>query len=125
MAWNDDMVADAAEFVAEFGRSRTYRKVVKGAMNTTTGKRAETTTDTTITMHRTKPEMLTEFGDGSRRRGRRCTFQMTAAALAAASITPDTNDRIVDSDLAVWQVEELEHRMDGALVVLTCRRTES
>jgi hypothetical protein len=123
MTWNADMAADAAGHVADFGRSCVYTKRVAGAFNTTTGKRAATETTHTLTMVKAMVQTSPEFGQAVARRVHTATFSITAADLATAGITVDTNDRVTDADSIEFTIQEINHRMDGALVVLTCKRT--
>lgn len=123
MTWNADMAADAAAHVAEFGRDCVYTKRVAGAFNTTTGKRAATETTHTLAMVKGMTETEAEFGQAVSRRVHNTTFSITAADLAAAGITPDANDRVTDAGSVEYSIERINYRMDGALVVLTCKRT--
>ncbi len=123
MTWNADMAADAAAHVAEFGRDCVYTKRVAGAFNTTTGKRAATETTHTLAMVKGMTETESEFGQAVSRRVHSTTFSITAADLAAAGITPDANDRVTDAGSVEYSIERINYRMDGALVVLTCKRT--
>ena len=123
MTWNADMAADAAAHVAEFGRDCVYTKRVAGAFNTTTGKRAATETTHTLAMVKGMSETESEFGKSVSRRVHNTTFSITAADLAAAGITPDGNDRVTDAGSVEYSIERINYRMDGALVVLTCKRT--
>ena len=123
MTWNADMAADAADHVETFGRSCVYTKRVAGAFNTTTGKRAATETTHTLTMVKGMAQTSAEFGQSVARRIHTATFSITAADLATAGITVDTNDRVTDADSIEFTIQEINHRMDGALVVLTCKRT--
>lgn len=123
MTWNADMADDAAAHVAEFGRDCVYTKRVAGAFNTTTGKRAATETTHTLAMVKGMTETESEFGQAVSRRVHNTTFSITAADLAAAGITPDANDRVTDAGSVEYSIERINYRMDGALVVLTCKRT--
>lgn len=123
MAWSDDMATDAADHVSAFGASCTYVKRVPGAFNTATGAKAHTTTSTTISMVKTATNRDLAFSGEAKRPRDTVMFSMTAAALTAAGITPDTNDRVTDADGVSWDVTEVMKRMAGALWVLQCRRT--
>jgi hypothetical protein len=122
MTWTTDMATDAADHVEAFGRSISYTKRALGAMNTTTGKRAATETSTTLSGVVSLETTEAEFSGTAPRRVFMRTVSITAADLAAASITPDANDTITVS-ATVYRIEKINHRMDGALVVLTCKRT--
>jgi len=122
MSWTTDMATDAAYHVEAFGRSISYTKRALGAMNTTTGKRAATETSTTLNAVVSLASTEMEFGSTAPRRVLGATVSITAADLATASITPDANDTITVSG-TTYRVIDINYRMDGALVVLTCKRT--
>lgn len=120
MAWADKMQAMAEKIGTRFGADCTLRKVTPGAMNVSTGKRAETTADTTIRMIQGDQRQRSEFG--SRTKVVQCTFAIETALLEAASITLDQNDRIVDGAGVVWRIERIEHAAAKKFTEVVCSR---
>lgn len=125
MTWASDMAVDAAQLVVQFGRAVSYRAATHSTFDTATGARGIATADTSMTMIRSAVTTEIEFGQRSNRRVEMARFSGTAAAFSAASITPDVNDRLVDTtdSNAQWNIQRIEKKMDGAMLELICTRT--
>ena len=124
MTWSTDMATDAAELVSLFGSARTFRARTLSSFNTTTGARGMVTGDTSIDMIRSAITKRTEFTGRGSMHVCSVKFSATAAALSAASITPDPNDTIIDGS-DTWRIVSIERKMDGAMVEFVCERSST
>lgn len=88
--WDEEMTALADAVNDELSVSVTYRAVTPGAMDETTGKRAVTTSDTTVNACRLRSSV---FVTEAKKRIEQTRWIIAVAGLAAA----DTNDRIIHS----------------------------
>lgn len=122
MTWQTDMAIDAAELVSLFGASRTYRSRTLSSFNASTGARSEVTADNTLSMIRGAVTTTIENNGRTNKRVERVKFSATAAALSAASITPEHNDQIIDG-ANEWLILTIERKMDGAMYEFTCQRS--
>jgi hypothetical protein len=125
MTWATDMAADAAELVSHFGRAVSYRSAVHSTFDSSTGARGIATVDSSLTMIRAAVSVELEFQGRSNRRIEMTRWSVTAAALSALSITPDVNDKIIDTDTPdkPWVIQKIDKKMDGAMYELACTRT--
>lgn len=115
MAWDDEMQSLAGACADAFGVSATYRRVTPGAYTGSTGVRAETTTDTAVTITRG----ASRVEEGMKRKIEIVQWSIEATQLAAA---PAVGDRIVVG-AAVHQITEVAASCNLRAFDLTTART--
>lgn len=90
MAWEDEMESLAEAIADELSVSVTFRTVTRGALNLTTGKPADTTSDATVQACRLRSRTyVTQAG----RRVEQTRWAISAAELGA--VVPDSNALIL------------------------------
>ena len=113
--WAEEMTNLADAIGDELSVPITYRTVTPGALNLTTGKTADTTSDTTVNACRLRGR--TDIAPSGKR------VEQTRWLIPAASVAaPDSNDRIVyDGD--TYRIVSTERSLDGTMWELTTERS--
>ena len=112
----DDLGAAAVDPCHGFGGPVTVKRIVKGAMNTTTGVRAESAT--TYSVDAVRGEITTS------RRGETTieTCVIAFRKIDVAGLDASEGWRIVDADAFEWEVVAVEFKVDRRILEAECRR---
>lgn len=109
--------AMAVANIATFGVAVTYQRTVLGAFNTSTGKSARTTTDTSITAQRGASRR--EFVGQGKKRVEKRVYLIRASDLANEPQAPDV---IIDGSVT-WNVVDWGWRVSELVYEVRCVRT--
>lgn len=116
--WSDDMESLAEAIAENLSVDITFRTVTRGAMNLTTGKPADTTSDVTVPACRIRSRTYTT-PDGKRR------IEQTRWAISAAelgAVVPDSN-AIVVYDGQSHAVVSVERSCDAKMLEVVTERS--
>lgn len=102
--------------IAAFGVAVTYRRIVQGTFNTTTGKSPRTETTTSITANRGPSRR--EFVGGSKKRVEKRVYLIRVSDLASE---PQAPDEIVDGSVT-WNVVDWGWRVSELVYEVRCSR---
>lgn len=115
MSWDDLMSELSSEAAEQLGGSVTLRRVTEGAYTPSTGARAKTTVDTTVTAIRGRT--VSQIDDSGR--VERTTFSVLVTEV---SQRPDGGDRVIEGG-RTWDVTDVEMSIDRTMYEIKCQRT--